>query len=180
MVVCMSLDGRLSTSADARPNQEKHGGWTSAEDKEQLSKAISTADLIIMGRKTAELAPDFKKPVMIISKRDNIETRQSAEIGIARPERDEIFQMLDMLGRTDPPGRALLFGGAQTYALFLQNGLVDVLRMTLEPAVLQTGPALGFNGLFYTETAINKFKLVDLTRLNGRGTVQLVYERVWA
>lgn len=178
MMVCLSLDGRLSTADDAPPNQEKRGGWTSEEDKEYLKEAVARANMIIMGRKTAEMAPNFKKDVAIISRQDNITTRQTGEIGIVRPERIEMFQLLDMLYKAEVGGgRALLFGGAQTYALFLQNDLVDSIRMTLEPAVLQTGPALGFNGLFNTEATVNKFTLMDITRMNRRGSLQLLYER---
>jgi len=174
----MSLDGRLSISGDAPPNQEKKGGWTSAEDKDYLKKIIDSADVLIMGRKTAEISPDFKKTVAIISKGGNILTRQTGSVGIVRPQLDEILQLLDMQIGEGAQARFVVMGGAQTYALFLQHRLVDMIRLTLEPAVLQTGPAMGFNGLFNTNATVDKFKMIDFTRMNGRGSLHLVYERI--
>lgn len=175
MIACVSLDGRVSVANDVPPNQEKRGGWTSAEDKEHFNKAVGWADLLIAGRVTAELLPNLEKPIAIISNKGQCKTKQAGPVGFYKATRDDLEDLL--MFEHKEGANALLCGGAQTYALFLQHGLVDSISLTVEPVILNTGPALAFNGLFNTLALPTRFKLVDLTRINGSGSIILDYRK---
>ena len=176
LMVCMSLDGRISTAENVSPNQEKYGGWTSAEDKLEFIAQVKGCDFLISGRKTAELLPDMKKRIAIISTAHAaVLTKQSGPIRVIRPDADFLNEMLETSNSYGWGKKALLCGGARTYTLFLQLGLVDEIWLTLEPIVLKSGPSFGLNELFKSDIWPTKFRMLNMGKLNTRGTLLLHY-----
>jgi dihydrofolate reductase len=169
MVACVSLDGKIATTADAPPNQEKYGGWTSAEDKKLFKEQVSLCHAVVMGHKTWQISPHMAKPTWVVSANKTVIPNVN---GILAPTRQCLENWLASMD-----GRVLLCGGAKTYSLFLQHDLVDEMVLTLEPVVLNTGPSLADSGLFNTEAKRNKFKRMYCRDLDG-GAVSISFLRV--
>jgi dihydrofolate reductase len=166
----VSLDGRISTSPDLPPNQERRGGWTSPEDKTEFMKAVNDCQTVVMGRKTFELTPNLWKPTYVVTHSPDRLRRCD---GVIPPNDQALRNWLE----SQSDRKVLLCGGARTNALFLQYDLVDEVQLTLEPVVLNTGPTMGFDGLFNVHTGLVKFKLAHCLEINSAGTVSLLYKR---
>jgi len=175
--VCVSLDGRVATSVDAPPNQEKFGGWTSEDDKRVFKANVAWADLLVMGSKTLAQSPilaKMGKQIVVISRGSPAMPSMKWRRVVVRPDRASLTGWLKAFDGK----KLLLCGGVMTYGTFLQFGLVDELSVTVEPVVLNVGPSFTFQGLVNVEAEPQKFELLRLDRLNERQTVHMHYRRV--
>jgi dihydrofolate reductase len=65
----------------------------------------------------------------------------------------------------------LLLGGGTVNTLFLQQGLVSELHLTIEPALFGSGKPLLLEQSLYVDLRLHK-----LTKLNSRGTLYCIYK----
>ncbi len=169
MLACISLDGKIAVAPDAPPNQEKYGGWTSAEDKRLFKEQVNMCHAVVMGRRTWQITPALWKPTWVVTASKTVVPNAR---GLLAPTRACLENWL-----AGTNGRVLLCGGAKTYSLFLQHDLVDEMVLTLEPVVLNTGPSLVDAGLFNTEARTNKFKMLSCTQLAHGGGLCMSFLR---
>jgi dihydrofolate reductase len=175
--VCVSLDGRVATSVDTPPNQEKFGGWTSEDDKRVFNDNVDWADLLLVGMKTLEQCPRLVKmgrPVVVVSRKTPPKWQILTAPKIVHPDKNSLISWLKVFDDK----KILLCGGVMTYGTFLQFGLVDEMSITVEPIILNTGPSFTFQGLINKTTEQTHFQMVSSNRLNKRGTILLLYKKV--
>lgn len=163
---CLSLDFRVSTDETKAPNQERHGGWTSAEDKVEFRRLVGGADILLMGRQTYRLMPRLGKPMAVVSA---LSMPLPGMTWVLRPRSAEVQEWLESL----PGSVVLLCGGPMTYALMLGADLVDELYLTVEPVMLGVGPLFGEPASGF----LQKYELVSHMEVNNNGTLQLQYRR---
>ena len=147
MLAAVTLDGKIARSV--------RGGssWTSREDKNFLHRELDKCDLIIVGRKTYELA---KKP---LSKRKCLVMTRKVK-GWEKKVKSLT-------------GCICILGGSEIYSYFLKHNLLDEIYLTVEPLVFGTGVPLFDIPLNVPQT----FKLVSIKRLNRTGTIVLRYKK---
>ncbi len=169
LVVVASLDGK-TTKWDL-PGVDD---LSSKEDQEYFYETLNKNKLIIMGRKTFEVAkPDIykgsKKLRVVITKNPkkykNLEVKDRLEFTDDSPK--EIIANLRNRGHK----QALLVGGWEINALFFRNKLVDEIWATIEPKIFGSG-----NGLTAAQNLNVELKLISSKKLNATGTLLLKYE----
>lgn len=157
LIAAISADGYIAKSA------QHFADWTSKEDKKLFVELTKTAGVIIMGRNTYETIgkalPDRLNIVYTSKPLDNpdVETTQEPPA--------------DLLKRLGEQGymQAALCGGQAIYDLFLKEGLVDELSITIEPKLFGTGITLS------KSLAESELKLIECKNLND-DTLNLRYE----
>lgn len=159
-----SLDGVVSL-------QDGHsvGTWTSDEDKKRLQKEIKSADAIIVGRRS------FRENFLKITNA-SIYVLTNNKTLLADKHNDRVYytdvtpRNLKKMLNAKKYTNVILLGGVTTNTEFLLRGLVDDLKLTVEPHLFGTG--LPF--IDYIKTFIS-LKLVSVKRANPKGTLFLHY-----
>ena len=135
--------------------------WTSKEDKRFFVEMTKKAGVIIMGQNTYET---IKKP---LSGRLNIVYSRDKEyegVEITQKDPKELLQDLEKRGYQE----IAIGGGAAIYTMFMEQGLVDKLYLSIEPVLFGKGITL-----FNKELDL-KLSLISLKQL-GEHTVLLEY-----
>lgn len=174
----MSLDGRVALSDDSPPNQERHGGWTSPDDKEIFKANVAWSDFLVVGSKTLMQSPllaRLGRPVIVVTRGSPpiIPHPTSSLRFVVRPNE---ASLKELLGRLDGK-KLLLCGGVMTYGTFFQFGLVDEVSIVIEPVILNSGPAFPFRGHMSAGARRQKFTLLESGRTNNGQTVHMWYKK---
>ncbi len=159
-VAAMTLDGKIAAE------NGRSTDWTSPEDKDFLHDFLDKSEVVLVGRKTYELAAaQLAKRKCIVFSRTGDLKRRSENLLIADLADTDLKKLLA------PYRTATLLGGAQIYTYFLERGLVDELYLTLEPVVFGRGLAL-----FASQSSLRTdFKLTSIRQLNEKGSILLHY-----
>ena len=192
MLAAVTLDGKIARSV--------RGGssWTSREDKNFLHRELDKCDLIIVGRKTYELAkkPLSKRKCLVMTRKikgikeikPNITYVNPLSIspyGIHRGRGGFFLPLPEGRGRPARlrydevvaggrrGGKVCILGGSEIYSYFLKHNLLDEIYLTVEPLVFGAGVPLFDIPLNVPQT----FKLVSIKRLNRTGTIVLRYKK---
>lgn len=149
-------------------------GWTSKEDKLIFSSFIKEFPAIVMGSKTYDAIRGHIRPA-----------KQNLRIVLTRnPKRyskdaiPEILEFTDetprrILKKLDAKGykKVLLAGGGIINEIFLRQGLVNELYLTIEPLLFGSGRE------FVAPSSRNvKLELRSMKKLNKNGTLFLTYK----
>ena len=161
LIAAMSVDGKIARTKNSGTR------WTSPEDKQFLRIKLDRCDVVIVGRRTYEIA---QKP---LAKRNCIVFTRSVEQAVKKNKRCVYFnpQKGDLEAFLKEHGykNVCVLGGAQTYSWFLKRGLTDDLYLTIEPVVFGKGVSL------FTAPSCSPFTLASVKRLNQKGSLLLHY-----
>jgi len=124
LIAAQTRDGFI-----ARTETEPSLSWTSREDKKRFTELTKRAGVVIMGRKTfATIGKGLPGRILVVCTRQPfLSDTPGVEYTAESPKK--LLSSLEMRGFTE----AALCGGAEIYALFLQEGVVDKLYLTIEP-----------------------------------------------
>jgi dihydrofolate reductase len=159
LVMAITLDGKIGKASDHLAN------WTSSEDKKQFIDITKRAGVIIMGKNTFNT---FKQP---LKDRLNVVFTDDKDLPIidnvmwASGEIKPVLEELENKGYKE----VVLGGGSYLNTLFLKQGLVDEMIITIEPKVFGMGLSL-----FKEEFDID-LELLDIKKLNNN-TINLHYK----
>ena len=161
LVMVMTADGIIAKGSDHNPM-----GWTSKEDKE-LYKAVSKeAGVMIMGQSTYDTVgsplPGRLNVVLTREEREDIPN-------LLEHKQGEIKEILNDLEKRDFK-MALISGGTFVNSLFLQEGLIDEIQITIEPKLFGSGLRI----FDKTDVDLN-LELIELKELNDN-TINLLYK----
>nr|AIA17785.1 Dihydrofolate reductase [uncultured bacterium] len=157
LIAAVSADGYIAKSTD------HFAGWTSKEDKKLFVELTKKAGVMIMGRNTYDTigkALPGRLNIVYTSKPLDNPDIQTTQEGPA-----ELLKRLSEQGYQE----VALCGGQAIYDLFLKQGLVDELSITIEPKLFGSGITLS-NSLAEAE-----LRLVGSRKLND-DTLNLHYE----
>ena len=154
LLAATSIDGFI---ADDMGN----GNFSSPEDKARLRFFLrgNECDCFICGRKTAEEFQDrlTYKPLLVLSRTSRLsEGNKMFFTGL-----DDLERLLHQTGLSSPA----LLGGAETYALFLENKRVDRVILTTEHVRFYRGKSLDF------QRFVSGFELTGTKQLSEHTTV---------
>ena len=134
LLAAISLDGFVTDDMG-------NGNFSSPQDKAHLRFFLrsSACDCFICGRKTAEEYQDrlTYKPLLVLTHTPRLsEGNKMFFTGL-----DDLERLLNQTGLSAPA----LLGGAETYALFLENKRVDRVILTTENIRFYRGKSLDFS-----------------------------------
>ncbi len=138
-----------------------NGNFSSPEDKAHLRFFLrgSECDCFICGRKTAEEFQDRLtfKPLLVLSHTPRLsEGNKMFFTGL-----DDLERLLNHTGLSSPA----LLGGAETYALFLENKYIDRVILTTEYVRFYRGKSLDF------QRYASEFELTEEKKLSEHTSV---------
>lgn len=148
--------------------------WTSKEDQQHFFSLIDEYSLIVMGRKTYEASKS-----VIRLRRDKLRIVMTKS-----PDRYQLFAVPGQLEFTNETpkslmkrlnakgySKALVVGGNEVAALFLQSNLINTISLTLEPYLF--GDGIQF---IRSRNLKVDLRLMNIKRLNTKGTILLCYK----
>jgi len=164
-----SVNGKITKGDD--PVVRK---WTSKEDNELFDSLKKKYALIVMGRKTYEVGKKYisrkDKAMRVVLTRNpkkysKLAVRDKLEFTSLSPKR--LIRSLESRGYSE----MLLVGGGIINSLFLKAGLIDELRITIEPVLFGEGKEL-----LDKFTSHVRLKLLSVDMLNNSGTQHNIYK----
>lgn len=128
-----SVNGMIS-------NQRNEPDWLSAEYGQGFMSISQQTKAVIMGRTTYNiLAPDYlplkDDGTLVVLTHDKEQPAPQPNIVFTDDYAHRIVDLLESRGHTE----AVIIGGASTAAEFLKAGLVNELRLVIEPVVFGGG-----------------------------------------
>jgi dihydrofolate reductase len=164
-VVALSLDGKIA------PEQNADSNWTSSEDKTFLHSILDKCDLIIVGRKTYEIAekPLSKRKCIVLSGKSFGFEFKNENLTYCNPTED-----LKGYIKEKKYHSVVILGGAQTYTYCLENKMIDEIFITIEPLTFGTGLPL----FDQQKPKMVKWLLLSSKQLNPAGALLLHYQRI--
>ncbi len=169
MIMVSSLNGKTTNGDD--PDIYR---WTSGEDSDFFFSKIKEAKVIIMGSGTYDVIKDKIKNdpgrlrVVLTSspeKYSDNNKKDILEFSSLAPR--ELVLALSSRGYDE----MLLVGGAGVNKSFIESGLVDEIFLTIEPVLFGSGKNLINDGNY-----LKNLELIDVTKLNDKGTILLKYK----
>lgn len=164
----MTVNGKITRDVDPDVTH-----WTSKEDQSLFSDLKKQYGVILMGshtysenRRRIRLSPGILRVVLTKNPDAYTDASVAGQLEFSAEEPPQLVDSLKKRGYT----KAMLAGGAQMNSSFLSAGLVDELRLTVEPTLFGTGKDLVARTGFIAE-----LKLTDIKKLNSRGTLHLTY-----
>lgn len=178
LIVATSSDGFISPAESVKLPSTT---WTSEEDKAFFSQKTKEIGMMIMGRATYEtIGQPLPGRITVVMTRDS---ERQADVARHKLKMDWLPNNLRFTSKSPPEVlRALategyeqvaLCGGASVYQLFMEEGLVDELLITVEPITFGAGIKL-----FKDESVLAQFKLIDKQKLNQEGTMVEKWEKL--
>lgn len=166
LVVVTSIDGK--TTKWSLPDIHD---LSSEEDQKYFFSTLAKNNLVIMGRRTFEVAkPDIyknpKKLRVVITKSPNRYKNIKDRLEFTNDSPKKIISDLEKRGFK----QAMLVGGSEINTLFFKDKLVDEVWITIEPKIFGSG-----NGLTADQNLDVKLKLKSSKKLNKNGTLLLKY-----
>lgn len=162
-IVAVSADGKIAPTKNYTTN------WTSKEDKDFLHSELDSADLVIVGRKTFELAqkPLSKRRCLVFSRSRTLS--ENPNIEFINPQNID----LRSLAKQRKYKKVAILGGEQVYTLCLRKGWIDNIYLTVEPIIFGKGLSIfNLSGSF----AEIKLRLLFIDKLNSHGSLIVKYK----
>ncbi|MDP2631532.1 MAG: dihydrofolate reductase family protein [Candidatus Uhrbacteria bacterium] len=134
LIAAISVDGKIAESKDQLAD------WTSKEDKRFFVAKTKEAGVLVMGRTTYEtIGRPLPDRLNIVMTRDTsgLEGREG-ELEYTSASPSEILDDLKVRGFET----VVIAGGAQIYSLWLREGLITDLYLTVEPVLFGSGVSL--------------------------------------
>ena len=133
LVAAMSVDGKIAESADQRSLD-----WTSKEDLKFFIEKTKECGVVVMGRKTFDTIgkPLKGRRVIVMTRSPHESDMEGVEFTSEDPK-----TLVDRL-QTEGHDKIAVAGGSMIYSLFLREGLVTDLYLTIEPVLFGSGVPL--------------------------------------
>lgn len=134
LLAAISADGRIAKSADHLAD------WTSKEDKRFFVSKTKEAGALIMGRKTYDTIgrPLPNRLNLIMTREADASKNIEGELEYTTKAPHEILKELQERGFDS----VVIGGGTSIYSLFLREGLVTDLYLTIESLLFGSGVPL--------------------------------------
>lgn len=135
LIAAVTADGKIAEEKD-----QVSLDWTSKEDTRFFMQKTKELGVVIMGRNTYEtIGRPLKDRLNVIMTR-YLDGRES-EPGVLEWTSDSPVEIIESLAARGYD-KVALCGGASVYSVFLQQGLVDDLYLTVEPVLFGQGISL--------------------------------------
>ena len=177
LIVATSSDGFISPAESVKLPSTT---WTSEADKAFFSQKTKEIGVWIVGRDTYEtIGRPLSGRITVVMTRDS---ERQAEVARHKLKMDWLPNNLRFTSKspqevlralaTEGYEQVALCGGASVYQLFMEEGLVDELLITVEPVRFGEGIKL-----FKDDNILAQFHLVGEEKLNEQGTLVQRWEK---
>ena len=130
MMAVVSIDGKINRS------ERSPLDWTSQEDKELFVKTMKDVGVMILGHNTFKTLPKLRPGIhYVVLTRKAQKEKSTSQVEFTNLEPVKILRNLARKGFKS----VMIAGGAEIFALFLKEKLVDELWLTIEPVTLGKG-----------------------------------------
>lgn len=134
LVAVTSGDGFIARTAGHAP-----AAWQSPEEQAFFLETVDAADWSVLGRTTHETAFRADRRRIVFSRSaPSPEWRTPTHLWLD-PETVSPDQMAALVAPVRPMGAALILGGADVAAWFLDRGRIDEVSLSIEPVRFGTG-----------------------------------------
>jgi len=163
-IAAVSLDGKIGRN----PN-ETSTVWTSQEDKKFLNDILNKIQVIVIGRKTYEIAikPLSKRRCIVLTSQVEKIQQKSDLCYFFNPDAVNLKVFISELGFS----QAAVLGGTKTYDTLLSQGFIDEIYLTIEPIIFGAGLSLFSKKL----SILKNLKLDYVKKMNEDGSILLHY-----
>ena len=163
-IAAVTIDGKIAKHSSHETD------WTSREDKDFLHAKLDECDLVIVGRKTYDLA---RKPLgirncLVFTREVKDEKVTGSKLTYCNPAAFDFQMYVQKKGYK----KIAILGGKEIYSYFLAHDLLDEMYLTVEPIIFGSGL-----NLFDTNTKSMNYKLKSIKRLNQEGALLLHYKK---
>lgn len=164
IVAAISCDGKITKGNSLGSN------WTSKEDKKFLHKELDEADVILIGRKTYEIAEKYlaERNCLVFTRKIKFPEVMSDKVTFFNLESGDIKKYLKERNYK----KAVILGGTEIYSYFLEKNLTDEICLTIEPLIFGEGLSLASLKVPFK----NKLELKSVKKLNRVGTLLVRYK----
>lgn len=170
----MKVTYMLVTSLDGRTTQGRAPGvnWASPEDQQMFKNQLTAFDCILMGSATYKAAraiiqPSPERPRIVLTHApQSFRADEQPGLAFVHATATAVVEQAQRDGHTS----VLLLGGAKTAAQFFNAGLVDEVRVTIEPMLFGAGEP--FVAMLQTAAQL---QLVNCQQLNSKGSLLATY-----
>ena len=170
LVMVVSVNGKSTR------NSQQDQSWASEEDQVHLQKLISDNNLIVMGGNTYRTAKTHIKPsegkLRVVVTHDTEEFDQDkidGQLEFINSNAKELVSKLEERGFEE----MILLSGENLNKEFFEEKLVDEIYLTVEPYLFGSGKGV------ISESGLDiKLQLLEMQKLNERGTILLRYKVV--
>lgn len=164
LIAAITIDGKIA----------RHGNhpvdWTSPEDKRFFKEETTKAGVVIVGSRTYQALPKpLQNRLMVVVTRSPHRYREHETPNVVEFKNTPPRAILEELENRGFE-RAIVGGGAEIYALFLRERLVDELYLTIAPRIFGKGVHI----FGETELEHPPLQLIDIRPL-GEGEVLVKY-----
>ncbi len=162
-IAAVTIDGKIGKHPSHFSN------WTSIEDKKFLRDKLDRSDVIIVGNNTYQTARNrlSKRNCIVLTSKVKSASAENGNLVFLNPAKNNLKKFIQNLGYVN----IAVLGGAQTYQLCLEKGMLDDLYLTIEPITFGSGINLFHANL----PRPKKWTLVSLKKLNRKGSLLLHY-----
>ena len=163
MIMAVSMDGYITKHQDGLVD------WSSKEDKQFFSKMTKDIGVLVYGKKTYDT---FNKPLpgrlnIVMTRTPDTSKNIKDELEFTNQSPKEIFEDIKRRGFD----RVAITGGAEINTLFLKQGLIDEIYLSIEPHIFGSGKQLFAD--FRADVQLN---LLESKVMKNKQTVLLHYQ----
>jgi len=166
LIVAITLDGKIAKYTD------HNADWTSKEDKAFFHSEVKKAGAVIFGSKTYEvMGRHMPNKLNIVMTPEPQKYQDKVQKDILEFTSDAPEVAMDKLSQRGYDS-VVIAGGSTIYSLFLQNGLVDELYITIAPKIFGKGLYL------FKEMDIDDIdlELLEVEKLSDNGEILVKYK----
>ncbi len=157
LIAAVSADGKIAESED-----QLSLDWTSKEDLRFFIDKTKETGVVIMGRKTFDtIGKPLKERQVVVMTRSPESQKEMDGVEYTNESPKEILDRLSGLGIKS----VVVAGGSSIYSMYLKEGLVTDVYLTVEPYLFGGGVPLasGFERI--------KMQLEEVTQLGENGVL---------
>ncbi|MDA1337509.1 MAG: dihydrofolate reductase family protein [bacterium] len=152
LIAALSADGFIGKDSGHLAD------WTSKEDKKFFVETTKKAEAIIMGENTYET---IKRPLP--GRLNIVYSRDKEYEGVEVTKEDPKNLLLSLAKRGY--NEVAICGGSQIYTMFMEQGLIDKLYLSIEPVIFGKGIPLFNRELDFKLNLVSESKLGEQTIL---------------
>jgi len=144
--------------------------WTSKEDHEHLQEMEDKSDVLLLAKKTYEVAKEnlAKRNCLILTRStEGIEEARENEVYI-NPQKADLEKYIGEKGYIE----VCILGGRGAYSFALEKNLIDDIYITIEPIMFGEGICA-----FSKKIETRNFELIKTKNLNENGSLLLHYRK---
>ncbi|MFZ1720995.1 MAG: dihydrofolate reductase family protein [Microgenomates group bacterium] len=163
----------MAASIDGKTTQnDENVDWVSDSEIERMDNLMKKCGVMLMGRGTYESfgdeLPSEQSLMVVMTSSNELLDKKQENVIFVNDTPSNVLNLIESKGFT----KVLLAGGEKINSSFLEQDLIDEMRLMIKPIVIGTGKAL-----FSQSENLKKFKLISVEQLDNN-VLEVVYKKL--